>query len=229
MRIFLLGLGFSTLGAFVACTGGAATGNDGGLDDDGGASSSSTSSSTSSSSTSSSSSSSGNTPDSATSDVTSTPTKALFVGGCLTQLAAGRVDRLFLFYTETSTTGGSIDLTLQPIKAGTTTFSKTAVVGTKLAKVGVPLVSGKYTTDFGTVVIPGAANPISGRDVTIEQTQMPGRFLPPAFCSQLAGHVVTPTDLLLDGNANVCVFKAATEGGPMPTFAIADFDNGCPL
>ena len=225
MRSFLLGLGFSSFGAFVACTGGAATGGDGGTED-GGASSSS--SSTSSSSTSSSSSS-GDTGDASTSDVTATPTKALYVGGCLTQLAAGRVDRLFLYYTEATSTGASIDLTMQAIKTGTTTFSKTAVVGTTLAKVGVPFVSGKYAADFGTVVIPGAANPITGRDVTIEQTQMPGRFLPPAFCSQLAGRVVTPTDVLLDGKANVCVFKPATEGGPMPKFEVADFDAGCPL
>lgn len=225
MRSFLFGFGFFSFGAFVACTGGTGTiGGDGGATDDGGASSSSASSSSSSSS-----SSSGNMPEASTSDATVTPTKALYVGGCLTQLAAGRVDRIFLFYTEVSSTGTSLDLTMQPMKAGTIVFSKTSVVGTKLTKVGVPLVSGKYTADFGTIVIPGAANPISGRDITIEQTQLPGRLLPPAFCSQLAGHVVSPTDILLDGDANTCVFKLATESGPMPTFAVADFDSGCPL
>lgn len=172
------------------------------------------------------------------------PTEAvtgLYVGVCLSQLAAGRLDRVLRFYApvtfvpDASGVGGKLTIKLTPLKLGPNNTPPPSVsldqtVGDTFA-INEAAVDAKgiYAGTIGTVNVPGVSNPISGRDIVIENTALPGRFAVEKFCSQLSGHVVQPTDIDLTPDANTCLFRAVKEGDPVPTFTNADFDPGCPL
>lgn len=155
--------------------------------------------------------------------------EGVYFGTCFSQLAAGRTDRVLRFYTVTkftpSPTGGALTLEITPLKLPTTptdaktgTFGKAATVGAAFKVTDAPVDSkGVFTAAFGTVEVPGAANPISGRDIRIDTTVFKGRFADPAkFCAQLSGQVVQPVQQQLDAPANICLFLAAKEGDPYP-------------
>ena len=169
------------------------------------------------------------------------PVEGIYFGACLSRLAAGRVDRVFRFYTEVKYTPIAPDgkatlelrLTALELGAGNTappTVSKSATVGQTYA---IPKASlspgGVYAGPLGTMIIPGAANPISGREVIIEQATVPGRFTAAKFCSQLTGHVVTPTDIVLEGPSNTCIYLPVKDGDPTPAIQLSDFPATCSL
>jgi hypothetical protein len=178
--------------------------------------------------------------------------KGLYFGACLSKLAAGRVDRVLRFYTEvdfvkdaTGPTGKiSLKLTsmkLAPGNAPPPTVSKSETVGKTYSidnqptnELGVysgPLGSDTDGNGIPDVQIPGEANPISGREIVLENVNVPGRFAPGTFCSQLIGHVVQPTDVELEGPANTCIFIPVNVGDPTPPLKIdaSDFKAGCAL
>jgi hypothetical protein len=167
--------------------------------------------------------------------------EGLYFGACLSKLAAGRIDRVLRFYTETKftpdATGGTgkISLKLTPMKLGAgngppPTVSKDQVVGPVNTVTDAPTnAKGVYAANIGTVTVPGAANPISGRDIIVEMASVPGRFAKEKFCSQLIGHVTQPTDIQLEGDANTCIYLPVKEGDKTPTIAIADFPATCTL
>lgn len=172
------------------------------------------------------------------------PTQAvegLYFGACLSKLAAGRIDRVLRFYTETKFTpgtgGGNGKLTLKitPMKLGPNntappTVSKTETIGDTFALNEVDVdARGVFPGNLGTVKVPGASNPISGRDIVIENAAIPGRYAEEKFCTQLSGHVVQPTDIDLVGDDNTCLFFKSKEGDPLPALTVAMFDPGCPL
>lgn len=172
------------------------------------------------------------------------PTQAvegIYFGACLSKLAAGRIDRVLRFYTETKFTpgtgGGAGKLTLKitPMKLGPNngppaSVSKSEAIGSTftLNEVAVDA-RGSFPGSLGRVTVPGAANPISGRDIVIDDAAIPGRFAEEKFCTQLAGHVVQPTDIILEGDANTCLFFKAKEGDPLPSISVPMFESGCPL
>lgn len=176
-------------------------------------------------------------------DAGSTTTTGVYFAACLTQLAAGRLERVLRFYAETAFTSsgpattGNITLKLTPLKLGPNngpppTVSKDQTVGTTYSITDSPTnAQGVYFGALGTVTVPGASNPISGRDIIIEQTKMDGRYVLPAarFCTQFAGHVTTPTDIVLAGSENTCVFIKVSPGDPLPPISSSDFSAGCPL
>lgn len=178
--------------------------------------------------------------------------KQLYFGACLSKLAAGRVDRVLRFYTEVDfvkdATGptGKISLKLTALKLAPgnqppPTVSKSETVGTTYSVDNQPTNAlGVYAAPIGTdtdgngipdVQIPAASNPLSGRDIVVENASLPGRFSPGTFCSQLIGHVVQPTDIDLEGPANTCIFIPVKEGDPTPALKIdaSDFAAGCAL
>jgi hypothetical protein len=169
------------------------------------------------------------------------PVAGLYFGACLSTLAASRIDRVLRFYTEvaytppTSAAQGTIELKLTALKVGPNQgpplrVSKAETVGQTYTVAKGPLsASGVYAGALGTLTVPGAANPISGRDIVVEQAAVPGRFAPARFCSQLSGHVVQPTDLQLEGDANTCLYFPVKEGDPVPAIQNGDFAAGCPL
>ena len=175
------------------------------------------------------------------------PTEAvegLYFAACLSTLAAGRIDRVLRFYTETKfvpdapgSPTGKISLKLTPMKLSAgggppPTVSRDQTVGaTYTVTDAATNAQGVYAAPLGTVNIPGAANPISGRDIVVENAAVPGRFAPGKFCSQLSGRVTTPTDIPLDGAANTCVYFPVKEGDPTPVLKPdrSDFPSTCTL
>jgi len=169
--------------------------------------------------------------------------EGLYFGACLSKLAAGRIDRVLRFYTETKFTpdpsGGTGKLTLKitSMKLSATggpppTVSKDQTVGETYTVTDTPTsATGVYAMKVGTVNVPGSANPISGRDIVVEDAQLPGKFGKTKFCSQLIGHVTTPTDIQLDGADNTCIYIQVKEGDPTPVLKLdlSDFPPSCAL
>lgn len=178
--------------------------------------------------------------------------KQLYFGACLSKLAAGRIDRVLRFYTEVEfapdATGGtgkiSLKLTAMKLAPGNQpppTVSKSETVGKTYTIDNQPTNAlGVYAGAIGSdtdgngipdVQIPAEANPISGREIVVENAGVPGRFAPGTFCSQLVGHVVQPTDIDLEGPANTCIYIPVKEGDPTPPLKVdgSDFKAGCAL
>lgn len=167
--------------------------------------------------------------------------EGLYFGACLSTLAAGRLDRVLRFYTETKftpdATGGTgkITLKLTPMKMGDNlgpppTVSKDQTVGQTYTVTDAPTnAQGVYAAKLGTVNVPGSANPISQRDIIVENAEVPGRFAKDKFCSQLIGHVVQPTDIPLEGDKNTCIYLPVKEGDKTPVLKAADFPDTCTL
>ena len=172
-----------------------------------------------------------------------TPIRAIYFAACLTKLAAGRTDRVLRFYTEvTYTPGGAssdgklaLKLTAlklaQPGNLPPATVSKGETVGTTYSSTSAVKPNGGFNAEFGTMTIPGTANPISGRDIVFETAALPGRFQAGKFCSQIAGDITTPTVITLTGDDNTCIYFPVNEGDPPPALAVdaSDFAAGCPL
>ena len=170
--------------------------------------------------------------------------QGLYYGACLSTLAAGRVDRVLRFYTEVNYVAdgpgaktGKIDLKLTPMKLGPNNgppekVSKEWTTGqTYTVPATATNANGVYAAPLGTVNVPGNANPISGRDIIVEDAQVPGRFAKEKFCSQLIGHVVQPTDIPLEGDKNTCIYFPVKEGDVPPTLKLdgSDFPSTCTL
>ncbi|CAN5688021.1 hypothetical protein BH11MYX4_BH11MYX4_10630 [soil metagenome] len=168
------------------------------------------------------------------------PFKGLYFAACLSTLAAGRIDRVLRFYTEVEFTPdasggtGKLKLKLTALKLGPNlgpppTVGVDQKVGATLEADTTTTAAGVYAAVFGTANIPGAANPISQRDIVVEMTSLPGRFAKEKFCSQLIGHVVQPTDIQLEGDSNTCLYFPVKEGDPTPAIKNDDFAGGCSL
>lgn len=168
-------------------------------------------------------------------------TEGLYYGACLSQIAFGRADRVFNFYTKTkftpdpATGGGSLTLSLQALKLENnvqpSTVSESGTTGPVQSsqEPATPNVegSGRYQITLGTVNVPADANPITGRDVVIENAGLQGHFTQGNFCAQLFGTVTVPISITLDPNSNTCLFAPVTDGQATPKFVEADFANGC--
>jgi hypothetical protein len=177
------------------------------------------------------------------------PTEAsegLYYGACLSQLAFGRLDRVFSFYTKSSFTpaevgGGSLVLSLQPMRLTSvdgrdvppTLFAESELTGdpAQSPEPASPNVepTSRWAVDLGTVEVPGDANPITGRPVVIENTRLTGQFGTERFCARLNGDVKQPVELTLNPADNICQFYLLEEGDPVPTLVREDFSAAaCP-
>lgn len=175
------------------------------------------------------------------------PTEAvqgLYFGSCLSTLAFFRLDRVLRFYTQTTFTpdasggGGHLVMKLTPLKLGPTvngvsspptTVSQSETVGSTFTLDSPTTPQGSYSGSLGEVTVPGAANPISGRDIVIEGTALAGRFAKERFCGQLSGNVVKPVPVTLNGPENTCIFVPVKEGDPPPDIKLEDYQAGCAL
>ncbi|MCX4241585.1 hypothetical protein [Paraliomyxa miuraensis] len=106
----------------------------------------------------------------------------------------------------TATPGsGTVDLTLQwlSLDIGSTTAPRQPV-GDVYAYAGVPVdaATGTFYWDTGIILIPGAANPITGADVvaSIQLNAVPAGT--PAYCGAAGGTVLMPVELSLDGSSH---------------------------
>lgn len=105
----------------------------------------------------------------------------------------------------TTTPGmGTVDLTLQflSLDVGSTTAPR-QLVGDLYGYAGVPVdMSGTFYWDTGIILIPGAANPISGVDIvtSIQANAVPAGS--PAYCGQVGGTVLMPVEATLEGSTH---------------------------
>jgi hypothetical protein len=119
---------------------------------------------------------------------------------------------------------GTIDLTIQflSLDQGSTT-SPRQLVGDVYAYPGL-LVDGTGTFywDTGVILIPGAANPITGGDVvaSIQSNVVPVGT--PAYCGQAGGTVLMPVETTLEGSTHA--MTVVTDVGNLPV----DFAVACP-
>lgn len=119
---------------------------------------------------------------------------------------------------------GTVDLTLQwlSLDIGSTT-SPRQPVGDVYAYPGLPVdASGTFYWDTGIILIPAAANPVSGEDLvaSIQANVVPLGV--PAYCGVAGGTVTSPVQVPLDGSTH-----AMTEV-PGVTNLPTDFAVACP-
>lgn len=119
---------------------------------------------------------------------------------------------------------GTVDLTLQflSLDQGSTTTPRQPV-GDVYAYAGLPVDgTGTFYWDTGVILIPGAANPITGSDlvVSIQTNVVPVGT--PAYCGPVGGLVTSPIEAPLDGSTHA--MTAIGDVGSLPT----DFAVACP-
>lgn len=165
--------------------------------------------------------------------------KGTYYVGCLPNLAFSDISKLFRFYVESEyvpaigATGAKVTLKLTPITIRDDAGLFLPPATLKLAKPTNPTLSvldspvdakGKFVANFMTAMIGKATNPISWRDITVDNTTLSGYFADKEFCGGLSGHVVAPIDQDLGAPAdNVCLFKPMKEGDALPDLKASDF------
>lgn len=100
----------------------------------------------------------------------------------------------------------SVDLTLQflSLDQGSTT-SPRQPVGDVYAYPGLPVDgTGTFYWDTGVILVPGAANPITGSDlvVSVQANVVPVVPGPPAYCGPVGGQVTSPINVPLEGSTH---------------------------
>lgn len=127
-------------------------------------------------------------------------TKGVYFAVCLPSLVTGRVDRALRFYAETEFTpteggAGTLKMLLSPFAVAARTFSRDSIAGPAL-DVGdaIPVTAAAdFSGAISTANIPGAANPISGSDISIVDITLAGKFSASGnFCSDFKGQVTQP-------------------------------------
>ena len=161
-------------------------------------------------------------------DATISTVSAIYSTVLLSQLAFGDPAKAFKFYATVSYDSSSRTITkidLTPLRSASTTVSKTQTIGTTISKTSVPVSpSGRFVLSLGTITIPGDANPISAREVVIENAILTGAFAAPGtFCSRMSGTVVAPVTLELEPEKNIALHAPASEDDALPTRTSASF------
>lgn len=176
------------------------------------------------------------------------PTEAvtgLYYGACLCQLAFSQTNLVFNFLVNTSFVpdpagGGKLSLKLQPLKLASDgkhppdVVSSAGIVGDvkdfEATVDNVAAADGRFTMELATTTVPGDANPITGRNVVIENSKLTGFFAKERFCARLNGDVVQPIQLTLDPPQNICEFFPIKEGDKTPVLTNDQFQPGsCPF
>jgi len=165
-----------------------------------------------------------------------------FAGVCLTQLNQS-LKKVLSFaavseFEPQESGGGKLVLRLTSLRLGgnsepPTTYSLEGQTGATYfnrspSEANVDA-DGRFTVNFGQVIIPGDANSISGREVRIQDTSFQGRFAEGKFCARLDGNLTQPVGADLSPRANICQFRFINDGEPMPVFTSDDFKlAACP-
>jgi len=119
---------------------------------------------------------------------------------------------------------GTVDLTLQflSLDLGSTTTPRQPV-GDVYAYPGLPVdATGTFYWDTGVILIPGAANPITGSDIVASIQANVAPVGTPAFCGAVGGTVTSPIQTTLDGSTHA--MTAITDVANLPV----DFPVACP-
>ena len=180
-------------------------------------------------------------------DATALPVEGTYFASCLSELAGGNVKKTFSFWATTkytpnvdASTGGTLAITLESLSVEDGNAPKTVSRSNIVSK--LPDITGTANGESSFVAttvggVPasfaGAANPISGSDVTISNAGLKGRFNTAAFCARLFGHVDKPEAASRDlaEGQNQCLFTLITDGAAAPEGRVkGDYAEGnCPL
>lgn len=170
-----------------------------------------------------------------------TAVEALYVGICVTALAARDPEQALRFYTETKYTPdeanpatGKLSLTVTPMRGwdvpgkryiAPETVSKSETRGGSVTIDDVPVTGGgRFTAPLGTVNLAKEANSVSGREAVIENTTLDGLFSAgDRFCSTLGGMLTVPYNFSFDPKENTCIFTKVKEGDPLPKIESSEF------
>jgi hypothetical protein len=131
---------------------------------------------------------------------------------CSTSVNPGAKDATIftstMTYTPNASGGGTLIFQNQPLVVGATTLTQT--VGNPSNNQPVPITSdGKGTLVYGPVIIPGAANPVTGGDVVFSgDATLHFRVLgADTTCAGLTGTITSPLQVSMDPTkGDVCVF-----------------------
>lgn len=110
---------------------------------------------------------------------------------------------------------------LQPLALaqGKVTTPRTPV-GEPLVFAGIPVVDGIFKVDLGVVMVSGAANPITGGDITA-QLALVGEFVGPDFyCGTVEGDLLSPLEASLNGSTFAAV--RIDDPGDLPLEVLLD-------
>jgi hypothetical protein len=137
-----------------------------------------------------------------------------FISYCLSSLGVGDPMKSLLLATEFEQTGSSLSVKLTPLKIGASSLSE--ILGTATTA-KADIASNGFTINFGTVSIPGAANPISGSDIEIANTVFAAKIQSSDHvCAELGGQLTKPFAYPLDDPGDICLILRVNADGSVP-------------
>lgn len=128
-------------------------------------------------------------------------------------------------------TGGTMDIDFQPLSldVGSTTAPR-EFVGDVIEVNDIPVdETGSFTADLGTLTVTGAANPITGSDITATLVLQGNIRSEDFWCGSVTGNVSSPIDLDLQGSTFAAVRVPGTDPASLPAaviFTCADAPEG---
>jgi hypothetical protein len=137
-----------------------------------------------------------------------------FISYCLSSLGAGDPAKSLLLATELKQDGTSLSVTLTPLLIAATSLKDT--LGSPVnAKAEVA--NNAFSINFGSVMIPGAANAISGSDIQIDNTVFAAKIQSTDhLCAELGGQLVKPFAYPLDDPGDICIILRVNADGSLP-------------
>jgi len=160
----------------------------------------------------------------------------LYVATCITVLSNKSPQKVLRFYTSVgaAAAGNAFSLSLTPMRGWESTpppgaskppasASSSETVGQAIQASSVTTGPGRFSATLGAIDLPGDANGISGRPISLD-TKLEGLASQGVLrCAGLRGQVTNPVTVELDPTVNVCLFKQVSEGDAIPTYTLADF------
>ncbi len=151
---------------------------------------------------------------------------------CLPNLALGAVKTSFKFrgavtFVPSAGGGGKLVSSLTPLDKNVTDLGQTVGDPISLPEAAVAA-DGKFELILGSLTVPGAANPLSGNNVQIENGKIIGILQGEAsVCGELNGQITSPIQISIDEPGDICLYRKM-DGltGPVPQLTRGDFH--CP-
>ncbi|HLT38042.1 MAG TPA: hypothetical protein VK034_17270, partial [Enhygromyxa sp.] len=133
-------------------------------------------------------------------------------------------------FTPTAGGGATADFTFQPLSldVGATTTPR-EFVGEPIIYQDIAIdLEGNYEIDMGTVMVTGAANPVTGSDITATLVVHGSIVHMDAFCGQLTGDLISPLEYNLDGS-EFAAMRLVDDDGSNPATLPTEFPFKCDM
>jgi hypothetical protein len=140
---------------------------------------------------------------------------ANYLAVCYSALMTGSMGRTLRFYTQVKVdpmgAGGKAKLVLYPMRADARKFERGMATNSPLTYDNVTVGEDtRFTGILPMVAIEGAANPLSGKDITIDNVKLTGLlYAKDTFCSGFSGAITMPIQQEFDA---ICRYFALKEG-----------------